>query len=141
MTPTPDAAPEVGAGARRAVRWSLALLAATLIVPMLGVRWGLSLLVVAPAAIAAMVTALVLLRGVRLTALKTMLGIGIGVSALGLLYAFGLLIMHEPIQALADCEQRALTHTAQQRCLDQYEQDYLDLLARWGLSVPAQTAP
>ncbi|MDN4474980.1 hypothetical protein QQX09_03810 [Demequina sp. SYSU T00192] len=141
MTPTPDAVPEVGAGARRAVRWSLALLAAMLLVPMLGPTWGLSSLVLAPAGAAAMITALVLLRGKRLPMLKVMLGIGIGVSGVALLYGFGLVILRDQVQALVECQDNAITNTARQVCLDEYEQSYLDLLEDWGLTVPGQLVP
>ncbi|WP_062298462.1 hypothetical protein [Demequina maris] len=141
MTPTPDAVPEVGAGARRAVRWSLALLAAMLLVPMLGPTWGLSALVLAPAGAAAMITALVMLRGARLPMLKVMLGIGIAVSGVALLYGFGLVILHDQVQALVDCQDHAITNTARQVCLDEYEQSYLDLLEQWGLTVPGQLVP
>ncbi|WP_062291803.1 hypothetical protein [Demequina phytophila] len=141
MPPTPDAAPEVGAGARRAVQWSLGLLTAMLLVPLFGPTWGLSSLILAPAAAAAMITALVMLRGVRLTGLKVVLAIGIGASAIALMYGLGLVILHDQVQALTDCQANAITQTARQVCLDEYEQSYLDLLEEWGLTVPTGLAP
>ncbi|BDZ62937.1 hypothetical protein Lsed01_02420 [Demequina sediminis] len=140
MTPTPDAPPEVGAGARRAVQWSLALLALTMLVLLIGPRWGLLSLVVAPATAAAMITALVMLRGVRLVALKVMLGVGIGVSVIALLYGLGLVVLREPVEQLAQCQERAITQTAQRQCIAEYEQAYMDLLERWGLTPPAGTS-
>ncbi|WP_062384092.1 hypothetical protein [Demequina iriomotensis] len=141
MPPTPADVPVVGAGARRAVLWSLLLLTAMLLVPMLGPTWGLSALVLAPAGAAAMITALVLLRGIPLAGVRVMLWIGIGLAALSFLYGLGLVVLHDQVQELASCQSRAITHTAQQQCLDDYEQGYTDLLERWGLTVPGQPAP
>ena len=134
MPATPEAAPEVGAGARRAVRWSLGLLALTMLLLLIGPGWGLLTLLVAPVTAAAMITSLVLLRGLpRMTGLRVMLGIGIGVSAFALLYGFGLVIFRGPVEELAACQERAITHTAERQCLADYEQAYLDLLESWGL--------
>ncbi|WP_062517663.1 hypothetical protein [Demequina gelatinilytica] len=139
--PTTPAAPEVGARARRAVRWSLVLFAAMLLVPMLGTLWGYSTLLLAPACATAMIIALVGLRGVQLTALKTMLWIGLGVSGLALLSGVGLVILHEQIVALVQCQDRAITHTAEQACLDEYLDSSAAMFERWGLSVPEQLRP
>ncbi len=133
---TTVAPPEVGTGARRAVRWSLGLLALTMLLLVVGPRWGVLTLAAAPAAMAAMVTALVLLRHVRLTGLKVMLAIGIGVSGIALLYGIGLVVFHGPVTNLIECEQRALTHQAQRQCAQDYEDAYLDLLERFGLTAP-----
>ena len=141
MTPTPEAAPEVGPRARRAVQISLVLLSATMLLPILAPRYGAFSLVLAPATAAAMITSLVLLRRVRATALKVMLGIGIGLSGFALLYGFGFLLLREPIEALTACQERAITETARRACLDQYEQDYRELLEEWGLTVPAGALP
>lgn len=137
MPTTPEAAPEVGPRARRAVRWSLALLAVTMLLLLVGPQWGMLTLVVAPAGMVAMVMALVLLRRTPgLIALKVMLGIGIGMSMLALLYGIGLLVFRGPVQELVDCQRRAITETAQRQCLDDYEQAYIDLMEEWGLTLP-----
>ncbi|SEJ18398.1 hypothetical protein [Demequina mangrovi] len=138
MPPMPADVPEAGAGARRAVQWSLLLLAALLLVPMLGPSWGLSALVLAPAAATAMIVALVKLRGAPLKALKLMLWIGLGVAVLALFYGLGLVILHDQVTALEECQDRAITNTAREQCLLDYEQAYLDLLEDWGVSVPSQ---
>lgn len=137
MPTTPRAAPDVSPGARRAVRWSLALLAVTLLLLLVGPRWGVLTLAVAPAAAAAMVTSLVLLRRTRgVGALRIMLGIGIGVSAVATLYGIGLVVFSGPVEELVACQERALTQTAQRQCLADYEQAYIDQLERWGLILP-----
>ncbi|WP_296664690.1 hypothetical protein [Demequina sp.] len=137
MPPTPEAAPEVSRRARRAVRWSLALFALTLLLLLAGPRWGLLTLVVAPAMAAAAVTSLVMLRGTpRMGALRVMLSVGIGVSLTALLYGLGLLVFRGPVEELAACQERAITESAKRQCLADYEDAYLQQLEDWGLSLP-----
>ncbi|MDN4478194.1 hypothetical protein [Demequina lignilytica] len=133
---SPAAPPEVGKGARRAVRWSLGLLAVTMLVLLLGPTWALATLLLAPATAAAMVVALVMLRSTRLVGLKVMLAIGIGVSAIALLYGVVLLVFHGPVDAYTECQARAITHQAQRQCEQDYEDAIVSLMERFGLTTP-----
>lgn len=132
---TPAAPAEVGKGARRAVQWSLGLLAVTMFLLLLGPRWGLLTLVVAPATVAAMITALVMLRGARLVGLKVMLAIGIGVSGISFLYGLGMLVFHGPVNDYAACQQRAITHQAQRQCEADYNEALITLMERFGVTA------
>ncbi len=133
---TPTAPPEVDARSSRAVRWSLGLLALTMALLLIGPRWGMLTLIVAPATAAAMVTALVLLRHHRVAGLKVMLAIGIGVSAIALLYGVVLLVFHGPVDAYTECQARAITHQAQRECEQDYEDAIVTLMERFGLTTP-----
>ncbi len=134
---TPEATPAVDPRATRAVRWSIGLLAATLLLLILGPRWGLLTLGLAPATAIAMVVALVRLRGVPgAGGLRVMFGLGIGICAFALVYGIGLVIFHGPVQDLVACQDRAITETAKRQCAAEYEQASFDLLRQWGLTLP-----
>ncbi len=133
---TPATPPEVSAGARRAVQWSLGLLAVTMLLLLVGPRWAVLTLVAAPATAAVMITALVLLRHARLVGLKVMLAIGIGVSAIALVYGLVLVVFHGPINNFTECQSRALTHQAERQCEQEYQDAVTALLERFGLTAP-----
>lgn len=131
--PTPRTIPDVGVGARRAVQVSLLLLGITMVLLLVGPQWGVFCIVAGPATIAAMITALVRLRGLPgLAALRVMLGVGMGVAVIALLYGLGLILFRGPVADLRECQSRAITEQAQRACMAEYEAAYVELLENLG---------
>ncbi|WP_062380481.1 hypothetical protein [Demequina pelophila] len=141
---TTPARPEIGVRPRRAVMWTLLLTGATVMLLAIAPTFGLWTLLLGPAAAAAAITSLVLLRGTRgIAGLRVMLVFAIAIGLFGLLYGGGVALLREPLADFAACQSRALTSTAERACLDQFEEDYLEVLERYGVVLPATetTAP
>lgn len=99
-----------------------------------GVPIVLIALLTGPAAAGFAIAGLVRSRGLPgAAAIRVWLWIAIGVGALSTATAGGVLVLREPLTQLNDCYSRAITETAKQQCVADYDKAYNDLLARYGL--------
>lgn len=134
-TPAPAAPP--APPAQRTVRWSLALVSVNLILLAVAPWGGTWALLTGPAGVVVAILALVRLSGVeRMRPLRIVLAVGIAASVLATLYGMGMLILRGPFEAQAQCLDRALTHSAERECRDQFIQDYEDLARDLGVTLP-----
>jgi len=138
MTPTGTPTEQLPADVQRDTRWTLGLLAATLLAWVMGppVLWIVFL--TAPATITFAITALIRSQGVTgMGGMRVWLWVAMAVGGISLLGAFGTVLLHGPTQRLEECMETAITESAKRECAAQYEEDTAELLERYG--VPRQS--
>ena len=137
MPATPDTAAQPEPRVQRAVRWALALISVNLILVALSPWAGIWALLTGPAGVVAAILALVRLSGAeRMRPMRIVLALGLAASVWATLYGMSMVVLRGPFEAQAQCLDRALTHSAERACQEQFTEDYEALLDRFRLSLP-----
>lgn len=91
----------------------------------------------APATIVFAILALVATRKQKaITGLRVGLAMGIAMSGLSMLLALGTFVFQDAFIELKDCQERALTISAEQQCQDAYDEAYQAELEKYGVTLP-----
>lgn len=121
----------------RLVRIFLVLLAGTAVLYLFSLPLAFGILVTGPVALGIGLKAL--LQSWRLPGLVSYrLGMiaGMAMAGFATVFALGLVVVREPVMALEQCLDRAITQQARDTCQADYEQSYRDFLEQFGVTLP-----
>lgn len=137
MTETKPDPVEPPPAVRRHSRWMIVMILITMVAFFMGFPTFYLSLLTAPAAIVFGILTLVASWGLSdMLAVRINVVVGMALAGMGLLIGLGGLLMYDVLAAQQECQARAVTQTAERACMDQYEEDYRELLDRYGVSVP-----
>lgn len=137
MTKTPPEPIEVPENVRRYSRWMIALILLTIVGFLMGFPLMLIALATAPAAAVFGILALVASAKVPgMGPMRISVAVGLVVCATSMPIALFGVLAYDVMAELQDCQQRAVTQTAERACTEAYDEGLADLMDRYGVSIP-----
>lgn len=137
MTDTKPDPADTASPVRRHTRWMIATILMTMVAFFMGFPVFYLALITAPAAIVFGIMALVASIGqADMLPVRINVIVGMALASMGLFIALGGLAMYDVLAAQQECQSRAVTQTAERACVEQFEEDYEELLNSYGIPVP-----